>query len=316
MKSPFKEFDPTQFKRYWLDVPYANQHPRQVMDIWLPDEGDGPFPLIVFVHGGGWLFGNKRENTMPGVFKVMSQGFAMASISYRLAPDAHWPEPLYDVRAAIRFLRAHAEEYNLKADKIAVMANSAGGHLSNMVGALAGRNILKGGELGNPDVDDSIQCLVNLFSPSDLVACDYADLGAVAMSAAGDENTIIDADGQDPMQKPHNIHLGFRALDNPAAAASASPINYVTKDFPRAYFLQGLKDTLVPASQSISMWRKVNLACGEGHAKLEIFPNCVHGDPAMKTDEVMNRILDFIDECIWEGPHERTPLPAELKLVD
>ena len=69
----FREIDPTQFVRYFLDVPYADEDPRQVMDVWLPNEGEGPFPLIVFVHGGGWVSGNKRENTMPGVFKFPSQ---------------------------------------------------------------------------------------------------------------------------------------------------------------------------------------------------------------------------------------------------
>lgn len=88
MASYFHEIDPTQFKRYWLDVSYADHDPRQKMDIWLPDEGDGPFPLIVFVHGGGWVGGDKRENTMPGAFKVMSQGYALACIEYRIAPIA------------------------------------------------------------------------------------------------------------------------------------------------------------------------------------------------------------------------------------
>lgn len=100
----FREIDPTQFARYFLDVPYADEDPRQVMDVWLPNEGEGPFPLIVFVHGGGWVSGNKRENTMPGVFKFPSQGYAVACVEYRLVPDVHWPEPLEDVRAAIRYL--------------------------------------------------------------------------------------------------------------------------------------------------------------------------------------------------------------------
>ena len=91
MASYFHEIDPTQFKRYWLDVSYVDHDPRQKMDIWLPDEGDGPFPLIVFVHGGGWVGGDKRENTMPGAFKVMSQGYALACIEYRIAPAAVWP---------------------------------------------------------------------------------------------------------------------------------------------------------------------------------------------------------------------------------
>lgn len=85
MASQFHEIDPAQFTRYWLDIPYGDD-PRQAMDVWLPDEGDGPFPLIVFTHGGGWVGGDKREDTMPGAFKVMSQGYALACINYRIAP--------------------------------------------------------------------------------------------------------------------------------------------------------------------------------------------------------------------------------------
>lgn len=155
----FREIDPTQFARYFPDVPYADEDPRQVMDIWLPNEGEGPFPLIVFVHGGGWVSGNKRENTMPGVFKFPSQGYAVACVEYRLVPDVHWPEPLEDVRAAIRYLRAHAAEYNLDAENIAIMGNSAGGHLACMVAALAGRPVMNGRRYGNLDQSDAVQCL-------------------------------------------------------------------------------------------------------------------------------------------------------------
>lgn len=312
----YKEIDPSQFKRYWLDVAYANQNPYQTMDIWLPDEGDGPFPLIVFVHGGGWVKDGKRINTMPGVFKFMSQGYAVASLEYSIAPQYHFPGPLLDVRAAIRYLRVHAEEYMLKADKIALMGNSAGAHLSNLVAALAGRPIMKGEELGNPDIDDSVQCLISLFAPTDLYQIDMEDWFAISMKEKENGNIILSADDQDPMEKPHNILLGYSARENPVAAAYASPINFVTKDFPPAYYLQGLQDNIVPYTQSLSMWRKVNMVCGKDHAKLELFPTAGHGDPLMKTDEVINKILDFVDIYLWDGEHQRTALPGEPRVID
>ena len=120
----FKPVDPAQYPNHWLDVPYAQVDPRQVLDIWLPDEGEGPFPVLLFIHGGNWIAGDKRENTMPGVFKVMSQGYALVCIEYRLAPACRWPAPLYDVRTAIRYIRAHADEYRLDASRIAIMGNS------------------------------------------------------------------------------------------------------------------------------------------------------------------------------------------------
>ena len=317
MESPFKPIDPAQFARHWLDVAYAKEDPRQVLDLYLPDEGDGPFPLIVFVHGGGWVSGNKRENTMPGVFKFPSQGYALACVEYRLVPDVRWPEPFEDVRAAVRYLRAHAAELNLNVGKIAIMGNSAGGHLACMVAAMAGRSMFLSGRYGNLDQSDAVQCLISVYSPTDLYQCDLCDrttaedqaIATAGMAARGDT-------GEKGMGKPQNQLIGASCLDNPAMAAAASPISFVNEDFPPALFLQGNQDHVVPYGLALPMARKVNETCGEGRATLELFPNADHGAEEMKTDEVVNRILDFIDDALWDGSHERTPLPAEVKLID
>ena len=317
MENPFKEIDPSQFKTHWLDVPYANEDPRQVLDLWLPNEGEGPFPLIVFIHGGGWVSGNKRENTMPGVFKFPSQGYAVACVEYRLVPDVRWPEPFEDVRAAIRFLRAHAAEYNLKADKIGIMGNSAGAHLANMVAAMAGRPMLQGRRYGNLDQPDAVQALASIYAPTDLYQCDLCDrttaedqaMATGGMAARGN-------DGTKGMGSPQNQLIGMSCMDNPQVAAGASPISYVNESFPPALYFHGIQDHVVPYTQSVGMARKVNDKCGEGHAKLILFPECDHGAPEMKSDEVINQILDLFDKAIWEGEHQRTPLPADPKLVE
>lgn len=315
MASYFQEIDPSQFKRHYLDVEYADHDPRQKLDIWLPNEGDGPFPLIVFVHGGGWVGGDKRENTIPGVFKVMSQGYALACVEYRIAPAAVWPDPLYDVRAAIRFLRKHSTKFNLKTDKIAAWGNSAGGHILNMVAALTGRPIMKGAKLGNPEVDDSIQCLVNLYAPSDMYQIDLCNrLSEDAIKdATGGTDTASDAG--EGMRFPHNLIMGFKNSHNREAAAFGSPINFVTKDFPPTYYFHGIQDPIVPYTQSVAMTNMINETCNEPRAKFELFPEAVHGDPVMKTDEVVNKILDFIDDVLWDGPRVRTSLPEEIKTV-
>ena len=316
MESPFKEIDPSQFKRHWLDIPYAEEDSRQVLDLWLPNEGEGPFPLIVFVHGGGWVSGNKRENTMPGVFKLPSQRYALACVEYRLVPQVRWPEPLEDVRAAIRFLRAHASEYNLKADKIALMGNSAGGHLSCMVAALAGRPMMQGTRYGNLDQSDAVQCLISVYSPTDLYQCDLCDRTTYEDQKLASAGMIVNGNtGEKGMDKPHNQLMGVCCLDYPEVAASASPIKFVNEQFPKAYFLHGIQDHVVPYTQSVSMARMVNEKCGAGQAKLELFPNATHGDPAMKSDEVIDRIIDFIDDVLWEGTHKRSSLPDDIKVI-
>lgn len=312
----FREIDPAQFKRCYLDVPYASEDPRQVLDLWLPNEGEGPFPLIVFVHGGGWVSGNKRENTMPGVFKLPSQGYAVACVEYRLVPDVRWPEPLEDVRAAIRFLRAHAAEYNLNAENIALMGNSAGGHLACMVAALAGRPIMNGRRYGNLDQSDAAQCLISVYSPTDMYQLDLCDRTTPEdQAAATDGHTARGDTGEKGMGKMHNQLMGVSCIDNPEIAATASPIKFVNRNFPPAYFLQGVQDHIIPYTQSVAMVRMVNETCGEDHARLKLFPNADHGAEEMKTDEEINLILDFIDQHIWPGKHERTPLPKEIAVL-
>lgn len=311
----FKEIDPDQFGRKFLDVHFGDD-PFQTMDIWLPEEGEGPFPLIIFVHGGGWVGGDKRENTQPGIFKVMSQGYALACINYRIAPNVVWPAPLEDVRCGIRYLRAHAEEYKLKADKIAGWGNSAGAHILNMVAALGGRPIMKGKEMGYPDVDDSIQCLVSLYGPSDMYQVDLCNRLREEDVVNATGGTEVAGDMGEGMVFPHNLIMGFKNSRNPAAASFGGPINFVTADFPPAFFMHGIKDPVVPYTQSVSFWNKINETCHEERAKLKLFEDAVHGDPVMKTDEVVNEALDFIDACIWEGQHNRTELPGDLKLRD
>lgn len=137
METVFKRIDPTQYAHTWEDIPYAHQDPLQRLHIYTPGD-EGNYPLLVYVNGGGWVQQLTRHNTIPGVWKAPSLGYALASIGYRLAPKSTWPAPLYDLKAAIRFLRAHADEYGYNADTLVAWGNSAGGHLISMCAATNG----------------------------------------------------------------------------------------------------------------------------------------------------------------------------------
>lgn len=316
MSSSYKKIDPIQFERCYLDVPYASEDPRQILDLWLPNEGEGPFPLIVFVHGGGWVSGDKRENTMPGVFKMPFLGYAVACIEYRLAPDVLWPEPLEDIRAAIRFLRAYAEQFNINAERIALMGNSAGGHLSCMVAALAGRPCMNGRRYGNLGYSDSVQCLVALYPPTDLYQCDLCDRSTSKEQQQATQGMVLRGiTGERGMDRFYNQLLGVSCFDNPQIAAMASPINFVDSHFPYAYFLHGVQDRIIPYTQSVAMTRMVNEKCGEGRARLELFPSAGHGDPIMKSDDTLLKILDFIDEALEGKVRDRVPFPSAIEFV-
>ena len=121
-------------KRKYLDVPYGTESKRQCFDLFLPDEGDGPFPLFVHIHGGGFAFGDKRDDHMDAYLLGIKRGYAVASLEYRLSGEAKFPAAALDCREAIRYIKTHAAEYCVDPNRIAVLGGSAGGNLAAMVG--------------------------------------------------------------------------------------------------------------------------------------------------------------------------------------
>src|SRR6187431_2278789 len=105
-------------------------HPRQRLDLYLPPES-GSAPLIVWIHGGAFRMGSK-EDRVP--FEMLEQGYAIASLNYRLSQHAHFPAQIEDCKAAVRWLRAHADSYWLDQSRFASWGESAGGHLAAMLG--------------------------------------------------------------------------------------------------------------------------------------------------------------------------------------
>ena len=118
------------------DLEYVKDgHERQKLDLYLPAKAEGPLPLVVWVHGGAWLGGNK--DNPPGLF-LLPRGYALASVNYRLSQHARFPAQIEDCKAAIRWLRANAAAYRLNLDKIGVWGASAGGHLVALLGTTGG----------------------------------------------------------------------------------------------------------------------------------------------------------------------------------
>ena len=312
METRFKPIDPAQYAHAYQGIPYCDRDPLQVVDIYVPGD-DGDYPLIVYVNGGGWVQQLPRHNTVPGVWAAPSQGYALASVGYRLAPQSHWPAQAHDLKAALRFLRAHAKEYGYNADKITVWGNSAGGHIANMCAATNGVPLFEDLTMGNPDESSSIQCVISYYAPSDLYQADLSVYISEEEVKALTENPLAATDDRPGMNFQHNILLGCKASQNPGVAAAASPINFVTADFPPAYFAQGLDDPIVPWTQTVTMVNKINEVCGEKRAEMDLFPGG-HGAPAIKADDTTEKVFDFIDAHIWPGEHHRPPLP-EIRLL-
>ncbi|HLF32755.1 MAG TPA: alpha/beta hydrolase [Cyclobacteriaceae bacterium] len=135
------------------------------LDIAWPVEGKGPFPVILFFHGGGWQAGNKTDMN-HWIQSYAKSGYAAATVEYRFAPAFKWPSQVQDAKAAVRYLRANAGILNIDPERIGVMGESAGGYLALMVGLTGPADSLEG-DGGNPDFSSRVQAVVSYFSASD-----------------------------------------------------------------------------------------------------------------------------------------------------
>ena len=199
------------------------------LDLVLPREGTGPYPAVLFLHGGGWRFGDRRSvgpsYATGHVFARLAQsGIAVASVDYRLSAEALWPAPLHDVAAALGWLRRRGEEVGVDGRHVAAWGESAGGHLAATL-ALAGPPLLT-------ERADLIAA-VAWYAPSDLVGLPE-DLGL----DAGDDTTR------------EALLLGGSVEAQPALAAEASPLTHVSPGAPPFLLLHGEADRFIPAAQS------------------------------------------------------------------
>jgi acetyl esterase/lipase len=213
------------------DLLYARTPQKDLLlDLYLPEQPAGKLPLIVWVHGGAWRGGSKDR--CPAVRQVL-RGYAVASIGYRLSQEALFPAQIHDVKAAVRWLRAHAGQYLLDADRIGAWGSSAGGHLVALLGASGGVKDLEG-DLGNPGQSSRVQAVVDFFGPTDFLQI-------------GKFPSRINHDAPD---SPEAHLLGGPVQENQQKAQRANPIAYVTRDDPPFLIMHGDRDETVPLNQS------------------------------------------------------------------
>jgi acetyl esterase/lipase len=274
------------------DLPYAGtDNPRQKLDLYLPRDrkGTDPLPLVAFIHGGAWLGGDRRGGAGQVGYLVASGHYVGASVGYRLSPEAPWPAQAHDVKAAIRWLRAHAGDYGYDPDRIAVMGSSAGGHLVAFLGTSGGVKDLEG-DLGEEDTTSSrVQAVVDLFGPADFLT--IADAPSQIDHAAPDA--------------PEAKLLGGAIRDKPDAARAVSPITHVTKDDPPFLLIHGDADPTVPFDQSVRLDKALK-AAGVPSALLRIEKG---GHGGFGNTAYRDRIRQFLDATLrgqGEMPKDET----------
>ncbi len=260
---------PVPFQRYGetlTDITYCTAEPSsQKMDVYFPDSG-GPWPALVYVHGGSWMHGDKSEALMFAA-SMTSQGYLVVSINYRLYPPGRFPAMIEDVKCAVRSLRAHASEYNLDLNRIGAVGVSAGGHLVSLLGT---SDQSAGWDVGEyPDQSSRVQAVVAMAPVTDLSRnFPNADIEAMKRVGFGEDNV-----------------------------AQASPITHVTSDDPPFLLIHGDRDEVVPYEQSQLMYDR--LVQMNVPAQLVIVKNARHSFTAPEGTtpslvEINQIILDFL----------------------
>ena len=264
--------------RYWMqpDVVYgsANNTPLK-LDIWYPRDNPNPTTTVVYIHGGGWIFGSK-EGAVYQLLPYLERGWRVVNVEYRMAGNSLAPGSVEDTRCALRWIYRNAAQYKFDTSKIILTGHSAGGHLSLITGMLP-----DGTALDN-------RC--------------YADAkyGDVPMKVAAIVNWYGISDVNDLIKGPNVRNyaaMWMGSLPNAEEVAkSVSPLTYVRPGLPPIISIHGDKDSVVPYSHSVRLHEALKKT-----KNVERLVTIVGGDHGMFTKEQYTRGYDAIWRFLAEN---------------
>jgi acetyl esterase/lipase len=256
------------------DLEYARPNGTPLLlDLYRPEEVTGPLPVILWIHGGGWREGHR--GAPRSAVEFVARGYAVASIDYRLSDAALFPAQIDDCQAAVRWLRAHAEDYQLDPQRFVAWGEGSGGHLAALLGTMSGLP-----EDENDGVSADVQAVVDFGGPVDLLTLD---------------KNVVDADAErfEDTWSPEALLLGGPVEERAELAARANPLTYLVGRYrPPAFFVVHNKvDPLVPVQQSDRLVRALREAGGAvRYLRLDGWQ---HNSPISR--ELEEAVAEFLD---------------------
>lgn len=284
--------DTSSITNKYLDVAYANTSESQKMDIYLPENIDEsePVPVIVYVHGGAFKMGDKGSGCIGSILEGLEKGYAVVSVNYRMSGEEIFPAVVQDIKAAIRYLRANASEYNLDTENFAIWGESAGGNLAAMVGTTGDDTTFDDASLGNSDQSSAVQAVVDWFGPLEFTAMDeqFAALGITPKMGTTSSAT-----------SPESAYIGTDISKDEEAAQKANPANYISANDPAFLIQHGTADSNVPITQSQNFAKALEAVIGSEKVTFEAMEGAGHGDfgavQAFETESNIARVFEFLD---------------------
>ncbi|MCM8535272.1 MAG: alpha/beta hydrolase [Lentisphaeraceae bacterium] len=260
------------------DIQFAKVgNKKLLLDLYLPERSDAKTPLLMWIHGGGWVGGSKKNASLSWLSK---HGIAVASISYRFSQEAIFPAQIHDCKGALRWLRANAAKYNIDESKVAVAGSSAGGMLAALIGTSAGDKFVEGTVGGNTDQSTKVSAVIDFYGATDFIL-----RSKTQPHRANKEGSVV-----------YKL-LGGGADKKVELAKKASAVNYLTKEDPPFLIIHGDKDKTVLIDQSERIhaaYQKAGL-----DSTFIVIKNGGHGGKKFHTDENNKLMLTFLKKHLF-----------------
>ena len=277
------KLETSDIRRKFINCPYGEE-PSQALDIYLPNEGAGPFPIVFFAHGGAWSGGDKGDVQVVPFMPGVKRGYAVISLNYRLIPGVRYPDNLFDIKAALRWVERNAETYLLDSKRAALCGASAGAHLALMAAFTQGQAAFDSAPFAPAC---RILAVVSQFGPTDFQKFHhhYDQSGYPRAQAPGIHNSL-------------DVMIGVKAETLPNFARYYNPIDNVHPGVPPVLLQQGRYDPIVPYQQAVELYEKIITVAGEGKAELDINEDFLHADPGYAGSESVERVFGFLDKYL------------------
>ncbi len=287
----YEYVDYGNFNHVFKDIQYGDIE-RERLDIFLPDR-TGPFPAVIHITGGGFIYGDKSMKKMEGTFDtILSHGYAIVSVNYSLSDREKYPVQIWQVKRAIRFVREHAAEYGIDPGHLFLYGNSAGGYLVLMASFTDSRDpffngdfsLGRAGDLSVGTAVSAVACIYPLVEPYDSAK----RIRAVGNEPKYFENTLDSVEG---------YFFGDDIDDIREKARSASVLCYVREDHPPVLVQHGRCDRTVSPKNSYDLVEAL-LEKGGANVEADYFEGLDHSDPYFKSTDNTERILSFFDRYL------------------
>ncbi|MCL2401315.1 MAG: alpha/beta hydrolase [Oscillospiraceae bacterium] len=271
--------DISDIRRKFLNCPYG-EDPRQTLDIYLPNEGDGPFPVVIFAHGGGFIRGDKGDVQVVPFIGGVNRGYAVISLNYRFCPAVLYPENLFDIKSALHWVAQNAETYLLDASRTALCGASAGAYLAMMAAFTQDQ---PGFDNAPGEPSCTVKAVVNQFGPTDFTKTHthYDESGFPRAQSPEAKSILETLLGVDPTLIPNLVRF-------------ANPIDNVHPDVPPVLSQHGRHDPIIPYQQAVELYEKLQSLGVE--TELDLSEEFLHADPGYAGEESVERIFGFLDK--------------------